>query len=56
MPPALAVSVTVSVPPIAETAAVNPVLADPTGTVTDAGTVTAPLLLFSAIFRLLVTS
>jgi hypothetical protein len=35
---------------------VNPALADPTGTVTEAGTFTALLLLVSEIFRLFTTS
>jgi hypothetical protein len=56
IPLELAVSVTVWVPLIAETVAVNPAVSAPTGTVTDAGTVTALLLLLSVTFRLVDTS
>jgi len=44
-PPAVAVSVAVCVVLTADAVALNPALDAPTGTVTDAGTVTAPLLL-----------
>jgi hypothetical protein len=55
-PPESAVSVTVCVPLIADTVAVNTALAAPAGTVTEPGTFTALLLLVSAIFRLFTTS
>lgn len=44
-PPAAAVKVAVWAVVTADTVAVNPAVVDPAGTVTDPGTVTAPLLL-----------